>query len=224
MGIVLKRNASAAGSAENKGDIVARADVIVSADGRPQQVVIPYRPAQPGQFTFTIEIEPNDSSTNPGRNGVQEPTNGAGTGDSANGEATSTSDESALISPPLSRSLRVSDEKIRVLLVDARRCRYEYRFLQNMLGRDSTIELHTLSCRTPTRKSARDEKRKSPVGLSSLSATIPFPIRTIPFGPGRFGLLRCRDFRRREPIAAESGALLNNPWADYVDRPEHGHG
>jgi len=45
--------------------------------------------------------------------------------------------------PPLVRSIRVREEKIRVFLVEGSP-RFEYRFLYNMLSRDKTIELHTL--------------------------------------------------------------------------------
>ncbi len=45
--------------------------------------------------------------------------------------------------PPLVRTVRVREEKIRVLLVEGSP-RFEYRFLRNMLSRDKTIQLDTL--------------------------------------------------------------------------------
>ncbi len=210
IGIVLMRKASAVGGAEAKSEIVARADVTVAADGRPQQVVIPFRPAQPGQFPFTIEIEPGARSTGFGRNAEQEPPKGEGTGEPpghplAGRETTSALDESVTTSPPLSRSVQVSDKKIRVLLVDGSP-RYEYRFLHNMLNRDSTIELHTF-LQDADRESSEDEKskylRSFPVSLKELEM-----YDAVIFGDVNPSLL--------SPAAIEN-------LADYVDRPEHGH-
>jgi hypothetical protein len=139
VGIVLKRKSSVNGGADAKNDIVARADVTVAADGRPQQVVIPYRPTQPGQFPFTIEIEAGDGSTGLSRDTGKAP---PGSGDTGALPSTAPVGDVA-IGPPLSRSLDVRDEKIRVLLVDGSP-RYEWRYLYWMLRRDPTIELHTL--------------------------------------------------------------------------------
>ncbi len=217
VGIVVKRNASVTGGAEKKNEIVARADVAVSADGRPQQVTIPYRPAQPGQFAFTIEIEPTTSNAGRGQNTEQEPPQSAGTGDPAKGEAASASDESALISPPLSRSLRVSDEKIRVLLVDGSP-RYEYRLLQNMLGRDSTIELHTL-LQNADKEIGEDDKLKS---LSAFPLLRGHSVRPDdPLRPDDLAYYDVVIFGDVNPSLLSPAALEN--LADYVDRPEHGH-
>ena len=100
------------GAAEDKGETVGRIDVTVAADGRPQEVVLPHRPTQTGQFRYTIDVEPP-----PG--------------------------DPLTRHPPLARSIRVREEKIRVLLVEGSP-RFEYRFLRNMLSRDKTIELYTL--------------------------------------------------------------------------------
>lgn len=104
--IVMKRDGQA-GSGEATSEVVGRADVTVVADGRPQDVVIPYRPTQPGRFGFRIEVE--DKTT------VE----------------------------PLTAKIRVSEEKIHVLLVDGAP-RYEWRYLYNLLSREPTIQLHTL--------------------------------------------------------------------------------
>jgi hypothetical protein len=142
VGIVLRRKASADGGAEAKNEIVAHSDVTVAADGRPQQVVIPYRPTQPGQFPFTIEIEPA------GNAGFSRDTEKVplGDGDSSappKSGIISAPAENVATGPPLSRSLDVRDEKIRVLMVDGSP-RYEWRYLYWMLRRDPTIELRTL--------------------------------------------------------------------------------
>ena len=49
-------------------------------------------------------------------------------------------------SEPLTAKVQVSEAKIRVLLVDGSP-RYEWRYLFTMLGREPTIELHTLLAR-----------------------------------------------------------------------------
>ena len=217
VGIVLKQNVPATGSAEKKKEIVARTDVAVASDGRPQQVILLYRPVEPGQFPFTIEVDPSSSSTGFDRNAEQAPPEGAGTGDSPKGEAANASDESALISPPLSRSLRVSDEKIRVLLVDGSP-RYEYRFLQNMLGRDSTIELHTL-LQNADKEIGEDEKRKS---LSAFPLLRDHSVRSDdPIRPDDLAYYDVVIFGDVNPSLLSPAALEN--LADYVDRPEHGH-
>ena len=109
--IVLHEGPSA-GNSEEKGPVVGRIEVAVAADGRSQEVVLPHRPPQTGQFRYTIDVEPPSGGL-PVRH------------------------------PPLVRSIRVSEEKIRVLLVEGGP-RFEYRFLYNLLGRDKAIELHTL--------------------------------------------------------------------------------
>ena len=54
--IVLRENGS--GGAEDKGETVGRIEVAIAADGRPQEIVLPHRPTQPGQFHYTIDVEP----------------------------------------------------------------------------------------------------------------------------------------------------------------------
>ena len=195
VGIVLMRKASAVGGAETKSEIVARTDVTVAADGRPQPVVISYRPTRPGQFPFTVEIEPSHGPDF-SRNAEQEPPKGG---------TTSAADEGVTTSPPLSRSVQVRDEKIRVLLVDGSP-RYEYRFLRNMLDRDSTIELRTF-LQDADMEFSDDEKAKYlksfPVSLKELQT-----YDIVIFGDVNPSLL--------SPTALEN-------LADYVDRPEHGH-
>ena len=107
-----REKASPGGDSEDKGETVGRIEVTVAADGRPQEVVLPHRPTQTGQFRYTIDVEP-PSGDLPARH------------------------------PPLVRSIRVREEKIRVLLVEGAP-RFEYRFLRNLLSRDKTIELDTL--------------------------------------------------------------------------------
>ena len=55
--IVLRRKKQP-GTAEDKGEAVGRIEVTVAADGRPQEVVLPHRPTQAGQFHYTIGVEP----------------------------------------------------------------------------------------------------------------------------------------------------------------------
>ena len=109
---MLRREAHPGGNSEAKGETVGRIEVAVAADGRSQEVVLPHRPAQTGQFRYTIDVEPP-------------------AGDLVTRH------------PPLVRSIRVREEKIRVLLVEGSP-RFEYRFLHNLLSRDKTIDLHTL--------------------------------------------------------------------------------
>jgi hypothetical protein len=110
--IVLRREKHPDGNSEDKGQAVGRIEVAIAADGRSQEVVLPHRPTETGQFRYTIDVElpPGD---------LPAP------------------------HPPLVRSIRVREEKIRVLLVEGGP-RFEYRFLRNLLSRDKTIELHTL--------------------------------------------------------------------------------
>ncbi len=110
--IVLRRERHPGGNSDDQGEIVGQLEVTVVADGRSQEVVLPHRPTQTGQFRYTINVLPP-------------------------------SGELPTRYPPLVRSIRVRDEKIRVLLVEGSP-RFEYRFLRNLLSRDKTIELHTL--------------------------------------------------------------------------------
>lgn len=97
---------------DGKPDALARIEVTVGAEGQSQEIRLPYRPTQVGQFQYIIDIEPPEG-------GLQ------------------------TRNLPLTRSIQVRKEKIRVLLVQAYPS-FEYRFLRNMLARDETIELHTL--------------------------------------------------------------------------------
>jgi hypothetical protein len=110
--IVLRREEHPGGASSDKGEVVARTEVRVAADGRSQEVVLPHRPAKAGQFRYTIDVEPP-----PG--------------------------DQVTRHPPLARSIRVREEKIRVLLVEGSP-RFEYRYLFNLLSRDKTIDLHVL--------------------------------------------------------------------------------
>ena len=56
--IVLRRESHSGGAPERKGEAVGRIEVRVAADGRPQEVVLPHRPAETGQFRYTIDVEP----------------------------------------------------------------------------------------------------------------------------------------------------------------------
>ena len=97
---------------EGKPDSLARVEATLGADGQSQEIRLPYRPTQTGQFQYIIDIEPPEG-------GLQ------------------------TRNLPLTRSIQVRKEKIRVLLVQAYPS-FEYRFLRNMLARDETIELHSL--------------------------------------------------------------------------------
>ena len=208
VGIVLMRKASTVRGAETKSEIVARTDVTVAADGRPQPVVISYRPTQSGQFPFTVEIEPSAHGTDFSRSADQDPPKGG---------TTSTADESVTTSPPLSRSVQVRDEKIRVLLVDGLP-RYEYRFLRNMLDRDSTIELHTY-LQEADMGFSEDEKSKY---LSIFPHSRDHSgRREDPLRPDDLAYYDVVIFGDVNPSLLSPAALQN--LADYVDRPEHGH-
>ncbi len=56
--IVLRCKKQPGGAAEDKGEKVGRIEVTVAADGRPQEVVLPHRPTETGQFRYTIDVEP----------------------------------------------------------------------------------------------------------------------------------------------------------------------
>ena len=56
--IVLRREKQSGVGTADKGKTVGRIEVTVVADGRPQEVVIPHRPEQTGQFRYTIDVEP----------------------------------------------------------------------------------------------------------------------------------------------------------------------
>jgi hypothetical protein len=114
--LVLRREKSAGSSSGDKGKEVGRLDVTIAADGRPQDVVLSHRPAQTGQFRYTIEAE-----TASGRLPSEPPIHPA----------------------PLVRAIHVLEEKIHVLLVDGGP-RFEYRYLRSLLSRDKTFVLDTL--------------------------------------------------------------------------------
>ena len=113
--LVLRQEKAADG--EGQGEIVARSEVTIAADGRPQEVVLPYRPTRTGQFRYTIDVEP------------PRPTSG--------------SPDLPAHPLPLARNVRVREEKIRVLLVEGVP-RFEYRFLRNLLAREKTVDLRVL--------------------------------------------------------------------------------
>ena len=56
--IVLRREGKSPGSADNKPESIAQIEVAAGSDGRPREIVLPHRPTQPGQFRYTIDIEP----------------------------------------------------------------------------------------------------------------------------------------------------------------------
>jgi hypothetical protein len=109
--IVLRGEKATGSNSAGLAEVVGRTEVAIAADGRTQEVILPLRPTQPGQFRYKIDVEspPGDQVTR---------------------------------HLPLVRSIRVREEKIRVLLVDGTP-RFEYRFLRNLLSRDKTIELRT---------------------------------------------------------------------------------
>ncbi|MEN6449903.1 MAG: VWA domain-containing protein [Thermoguttaceae bacterium] len=45
---------------KGKKDVLAKVEVTVGPDGRPQQVRLPYRPTRTGQFEYVVEVEPQD--------------------------------------------------------------------------------------------------------------------------------------------------------------------
>ncbi|MGO9113196.1 MAG: hypothetical protein ACLP9L_28515, partial [Thermoguttaceae bacterium] len=171
--IVLRRESRPRGASEDKGETVGRIEVPVAADGRPQEVVLPHRPTQTGQFRYTIDVEPPPGDP-PARH------------------------------PPLVRSIRVREEKIRVLLVEGSP-RFEYRFLRNLLSREKTIELHTLLQGADLDFSEADRgtmEKVFPVRREDLAA-----YDVVIFGDVNPSLL--------------SPAALQN-LADFVDRPDNG--
>ncbi len=171
--VVLRREDHPGGASEGKGEVVGRIDVPVATDGRPQEVVLSHRPAQTGQFRYTIDVEPP-----PG--------------------------DPLTRHPPLARSIRVRDEKIRVLLVESLP-RWEYRYLSNLLSRDKTILLHTLLQGADMEESDKADEtmlKVFPVRREDLAA-----YDVVIFGDVNPSLL--------------SPAALTN-LADFVDRPDSG--
>ena len=73
--IVLRREKQPGGGSEDKGETVGRIEVTVAADGRPQEVVLPHRPTQTGQFRYTIDVEPppGDPPAHPSAAGAFDP-------------------------------------------------------------------------------------------------------------------------------------------------------
>jgi hypothetical protein len=150
--VVLTRETTSAGGSAAKEEIVGQVEVTLAADGQPQQVVIPYRPTQPGQFRFKVEIEsgtpgsdfsrketgktPNDSTSNL-------PIKGESPNTPPKGGTTSAPPGDKTASEPLTAKVQVCEVKVRVLLVNDSP-RYEWRYLYNMLGRDPSIDVHTL--------------------------------------------------------------------------------
>jgi hypothetical protein len=45
---------------QDKSDVLAELEVTVGPDGQPQQVRLPYRPTQVGQFRYVVEVEPQE--------------------------------------------------------------------------------------------------------------------------------------------------------------------
>ena len=97
---------------QGKPEVLAKISATVEADGASQQLRIPYRPTEEGQFRYVVEVEPRQEELQT-ENNRQE------------------------------RTVRVRKEKIRVLLVQAYP-NYEFRYLENMLDRDGTVELNTV--------------------------------------------------------------------------------
>ncbi len=95
-----------------KREVLARQAVKLGADGHSQQVRIPYRPTQEGEFRYVVEAGPLEGELQKDNNRQE-------------------------------RTVRVRKEKIRVLLVWYESS-FEFRFLENMLHRDATIELETV--------------------------------------------------------------------------------
>jgi hypothetical protein len=99
---------------EDKADVLAHTEITVGPDGQQKQVDLFYQPPRPGVFHFVVEV-----ASQPG--------------------------ESQTKDNQLKRSVRVEQErrKMRVLLAQAYPS-YEFRYLFNLLSRDSTVELKTV--------------------------------------------------------------------------------
>ena len=200
--IVLHRAAQPGGpGAAEKGETVGRVEVTVAADGQPQEVVLPHRPTQTGQFRYTIDVEPRPA-----------PTSGPAPFVSAPG----TPGDPPTLHPPLVRSIRVREEKLRVLLVEGVP-RLEYRYLHTLLSRDKTIALDTLLQgadiefgdatreRVPQDAAASDNGRMLKV----------FPVRREDLAAYDVVI-----FGDVNPSLLSPAALAN--LADFVDRPDNG--
>jgi len=94
---------------QGRKEVLARTAVTLGPDGQSQQVRLPYRPTEEGEFRYAMEVEPFEEEVQTDNNRQE-------------------------------RTVRVRREKIRVLLVQADPS-YEYRYLERMLERDSTIDL-----------------------------------------------------------------------------------
>ncbi len=97
---------------QGKPDVLAKLDATISAPRRPQQLRLPYRPKEGGEFRYTVEVEPLEGELQTDNNRQH-------------------------------RTVRVSKEEIRVLLVQAYPS-FEFRYLRNLLTRDSTVQLRTV--------------------------------------------------------------------------------
>jgi hypothetical protein len=196
LAIVLREKKQPDGSPAEK----ARIEVTAGADGRAQEVVLPYRPTQTGTFRYTIDVQPPAGDP--------------------------------VVHEPLARSIRVDEEKVRVLLVDGS-SRWEYRYLRNLLARDKTIELDTLlqdadvdwseqgSGRVPNVVRPAGQAAGSSAQGGRVSADGPKTLATFPVR--REDLSRCYDvviFGDVNPSLLGSAAV--QALADYVDRGDGG--
>ncbi len=153
-------------------EVLAKLAVTLGPDGQSQQVRLPYRPTEPGDFRFVLEVEPQEGEIQT-ENNRQE------------------------------RLVRVRKEKIRVLLVQADPS-WEYRFLRNMLARDSTVELKAVLQNADLQHAGQDPAvlRSFPVGRDEL-----FGYDVIILGDANPGLL--------------TPSMVQN-IADFVQRPGKG--
>jgi hypothetical protein len=92
--------------------VLARMQVHIDEDAKPQRLQLPFRPTSVGEFEYVVEAE-------------------------------HLADESQLENNRQQRLVSVRKEQIKVLLVQAYP-NYEFRYLKNMLERDSTIQVKTV--------------------------------------------------------------------------------
>jgi hypothetical protein len=97
---------------KDRPEVLARVEVAVAPDGKPQTVRLPYRPTKVGEFEYVLEAKPLADEVRPDNNSQR-------------------------------RIVSVRKEQIKVLLVQSY-ANYEFRYLRQMLERDSTISLKTV--------------------------------------------------------------------------------
>jgi hypothetical protein len=181
--ILLRRAKDSASDSPDQGEVVGRIDATVGPDGQPQELVLPYRPTETGRFRYTIDVEPSGMTK-----------------------------ELPVHHPPLARSIRVLEEKIRVLLVDGTP-RWEYRYLRNLLSRDKTIDLST-------HLQGADVDYKDSGGEASSEAGGGKTLPVFPVSREELAKFDVVIFGDVNPLLLSPAALEN--LADFVDHPDQG--